>query len=250
MSNVLKGKIALVTGGARGIGRAISISLAKYGATVAVNYHHSKENADQLMEEIKALGGNAFAYQADISNSYHISQMMEKIKLNYGGLDILVNNAGVMTDHLLVDMSIEEWDFVLNVNLRGTFLCTKAAIPFLQDSSGGRIINISSQAALAGSVKHTHYATAKAGILGFTYSLAKELGQYGITVNAVSPGRIRTDMIQERMNGREEEWLSKTPLKRFGEPEEVADAVVFLASDHASYITGTNLHVNGGILMG
>jgi 3-oxoacyl-[acyl-carrier protein] reductase len=250
MSNVLKGKIALVTGGARGIGRAISISLAKYGATVAVNYHHSKENADQLMEEIKALGGNAFAYQADISNSYQISQMMKKIKLNYGGLDILVNNAGVMTDHLLVDMSIEEWDFVLNVNLRGTFLCTKAAIPFLQDSSGGRIINISSQAALAGSVKHTHYATAKAGILGFTYSLAKELGQYGITVNAVSPGRIRTDMIQERMNGREEEWLSKTPLKRFGEPEEVADAVVFLASDHASYITGTNLHVNGGILMG
>lgn len=247
---MLRGKVALVTGGTRGIGRAIVITMATKGAIVVINYLKSEKAAHDLAEEINSRGGQVLLCRADISEPDQVDEMMGKIRKTLGGLDILVNNAGIMEDNWFIDITLEEWEQVLNVNLRGAFLCTKAAIPLLKARGGGRIINISSQAALTGSKKHVHYATAKAGILGFTYSLAKELGPYGITVNAVSPGRIMTDMISERMAGREEEWLKQTPLQRFGEPEEVAAAVAFLASDEAGYITGLNLHVNGGLLMG
>lgn len=247
---MLTGKIALITGAARGIGRAIAIGMAGRGAAVAVNYCTSEKAALELVKEIEDHGGQALPYQADVSNPEQVTAMVAAIVRRWGALDILVNNAGIMEDNLLVDMTLEEWERVIDVNLRSAFLCTRAVIPLLQARGGGRIINISSQAALAGSRRHVHYATAKAGLLGFTYSLAKELGPYGITVNAVSPGRIVTDMIKERMQGREEEWLQQTPLAQLGKPEEVAAAVAFLASDEASYITGANLNVNGGLVMG
>lgn len=247
---MLTGKVALITGAARGIGRAIATGLAEHGAAVAVNYRASEGAALELVKEIAAQGGEALPCRADVSDPGQVAAMIATIVDTWGGIDILVNNAGIMDDNFLVDITLEEWERVINVNLRGAFLCTQAVIPLLQARGGGRIINISSQAALAGSRRHVHYATAKAGLLGFTYSLAKELGPYGITVNAVSPGRIVTDMIKERIQGREEEWLQQTPLQRLGEPEEVAAAVVFLASEKASYITGTNLQVDGGLLMG
>lgn len=250
MINLLKGKIALVTGGSRGIGGAISAELARNGAKVLVNYCNSEKYATKLLTEINKNGGEALIFKADVSETSQVSQLMDKITRTWGGLDILVNCAGIMKDNYIEDITLEEWEKVINVNLNGMFLCSKAAIPLIKARGGGRIINISSQAAFTGSLKHVHYTTTKAGMLGFTYSLAKELGQYNITVNVVSPGRILTDMIESRKDGREEEWIVNTPLGRLGKPEEVANSVVFLASDKASYITGANLNVNGGILMG
>lgn len=247
---MLTGRVALVTGASRGIGRAVVWALAEQGATVAINYHASEAAALELTEGIKSRGGRALPYQADVTDPGQVAAMISKIKDAFGKIDILVNNAGMMADSLLVDMSLEEWDQVINLNLRSAFLCTRAVVPDMLNQSWGRIINISSQAALTGSRRHAHYAAAKAGLLGLTYSLAKELGPHGITVNAVSPGRIKTDMIFARMEGREEEWLQQTPLRRLGNASEVAAAVAFLASPEASYITGVNLHVNGGLLMG
>ncbi|OIQ08147.1 3-oxoacyl-[acyl-carrier-protein] reductase FabG [Moorella thermoacetica] len=247
---MLTGRVALVTGASRGIGRAIVWALAEQGATVAINYHASEAAAIELTEGIKSRGGRALPYQADVTDPGQVADMISKIKDTFGKIDILVNNAGMMADSLVIDMSLEEWDQVINLNLRSVFLCTRAVVPGMLSQSWGRIINISSQAALTGSRRHAHYAAAKAGLLGFTYSLAKELGPHGITVNAVSPGRIKTDMIFARMEGREEEWLQQTPLRRLGNASEVAAAVAFLASPEASYITGVNLNVNGGLLMG
>jgi NAD(P)-dependent dehydrogenase (short-subunit alcohol dehydrogenase family) len=195
-------------------------------------------------------GGRSAALQTELSKPGSGTRLVESTVNLLGGIDILINNAGIMTDSPVSSMSDEMWEHSLAVNLTSAFRCARAAIPHMKGKGWGRIISLTSQAAYTGSSSHAHYAAAKGGLLGFTYSLAKELGDFGITVNAVAPGRISTDMLAERSQGREEEWLAQTPLGRFGRPEEVAAAVCFLASEQAGYITGTILHINGGLRMG
>jgi 3-oxoacyl-[acyl-carrier protein] reductase len=250
MTDSLKARVALVTGGSRGIGRATCIALAERGAVVAVHYRAQSNAADDVVAHITKAGGTAQVVQADLADAGSTTMLIDQTIAQFGQIDILVNNAGEMTDAAIADMTDEIWERTLLVNLTAAFRCARACIPGMKQRQWGRIINVSSQAAYTGSANHAHYAAAKSGLLGFTFSLAKELGAFGITVNVVSPGRITTDMLLERMSGREEEWLKQTPLRRIGEPEEVASAIAFLASYGASYITGANLHVNGGLVMG
>jgi 3-oxoacyl-[acyl-carrier protein] reductase len=250
MSENLSGRAAMVTGGSRGIGRAMCLALATDGVSVIVHYNTNANAALEVVEQIAQAGGMASALQANLVDPRAIDQLMAEAMQQFGSVDILVNNAGEMTTAPVSEMSDEVWEQTLALNLTAAFRCARACIPLMKERKWGRIINVSSQAAFTGSAKHAHYAAAKAGLLGFTYSLAKEVGEFGITVNAVSPGRILTDMIVEQIPKREAEWLKQTPLQRFGQPEEVAQAIVFLASDRASYITGANLHVNGGLVMG
>jgi 3-oxoacyl-[acyl-carrier protein] reductase len=247
---LLNGRIALVTGASRGIGRAISILLAQRGASVAVHYNSSAEAAQEVVAQITQADGKAVALQADMGDPQAISHLFVQAGSQLGPIDILVNNAGEMTDGAVVDMSDEMWEQSIRVNLTSVFRCSRAVIPGMKARGWGRIINMASQAAYTGSSYHAHYAAAKAGILGFTFSLAKEVATNGITVNAISPGRITTEMVLSRMEGREEEWLKQTPVRRFGKPEEVASVVAFLASEGAAYITGTDINVSGGQLMG
>lgn len=250
LSDKSTGRVALVTGGSRGIGRAACLALAAHGANVAVHYRAQANSAHEIVAQIGDAGCQAFALQADLTDSLATSQLIGQTIAHFGRIDILVNNAGEMTDAAVADLTDDDWDRSLLVNLTAAFRCARACIPGMKERKWGRIINISSQAAYTGSANHAHYAAAKSGLLGFTFSLAKELGTSGITVNVVSPGRITTDMLLERMAGREEEWLKQTPLRRIGEPAEVAAAIAFLASEGASYVTGANLHVNGGLTMG
>ena len=250
MSEGLAGRVTLVTGGSRGIGRATCVALAARGAIVAVHYRSQQAAADEVVEQIVQMGGKAVAFAADLGDSAETSHLIEQVIAGMGKIDILVNNAGEMTDAAVADMSDEMWERTLAVNLTSAFRCVRACIPGMKARQWGRIINVTSQAAFTGSANHAHYAASKSGLLGLTFSLAKELGTAGITVNLVAPGRITTDMLLERMTGREDEWLKQTPLRRIGDPEEVAAAIAFLASDAASYITGANLHVNGGLVMG
>lgn len=243
-------RVAVVTGASKGIGRAVAVRLAKDGYRVVVNYMSSEAEAHKTFNQIESGGGTAMLYLANVSKSAEVNAMIEAVIRKWGQIDVLVNNSGVMYDTQSESISDEEWEKVISVNLNSAFYTCRAAIPYFKDRNYGRIINVSSQAALTGSTMHAHYVAAKSGILGFTYSLVKELGPYGITVNIVSPGRIQTDMITSRDSGRMEEWMSQTPLRRLGEPEDVANAVAFLASDEADYITGLNMHVNGGLLMG
>jgi 3-oxoacyl-[acyl-carrier protein] reductase len=245
----MNNRTALVTGGSRGIGRAACIALAERGVAVAVHYRAQAEAADEVVSEIQHSGGKAFAIQADMANASDIQRLMHRVNASLGPIDILVNNAGEMTDGAVIDMSDDMWEQTLSVNLSAVFRCSRACIAAMKERQWGRIINLTSQAAYTGSANHAHYAASKSGLLGLTYSLAKELGTAGITVNLVAPGRITTDMVLDRMEGREEEWMRQTPLKRLGRPEEVAAAIAFLASEDASYITGATLHVNGGLLM-
>lgn len=246
----LAGKTALVTGGSRGIGKAICCALAERGASVAVHYRSKAAEAESVAAQICDNGGAALAVQGDLALPPVPDEIIRQIVAHLGPIDILVNNAGEMTDSAVVDMTDALWDESLATNLTSVFRCSRACIPSMKQRRWGRIINLSSQVVYTGSVNHAHYAAAKAGLVGFTYSLAKELGTAGITANLIAPGRIMTDMIKERMAGREEEWLKQTPLRRFGQPEEVAEAAAFLASDAASYITGATIHVNGGLVMG
>jgi NAD(P)-dependent dehydrogenase (short-subunit alcohol dehydrogenase family) len=245
-----EGRIALVTGGSRGIGRAICLKLASMGTAVGIHYNRRKDAALEVSKLIREKGGQSVLIQTDLSKAGSGTELIGSVKDLFGGVDILVNNAGIMTDSPVNAMTDEMWEESLAINLSSAFRCVRAAIPHMKEKGWGRIINLTSQAAYTGSANHAHYAAAKAGLLGFTYSLAKELGSYGITVNAVSPGRISTDMLLERSQGREQEWLAQTPLGRFGNPEEVASAVGFLASDQSGYITGAVLNVNGGLVMG
>ena len=246
----LAGKIALVTGGSRGIGRAICFALAERGASVAVHYRAKAAEAESVAAQIRENGGAALAVQGDLALPPVPDEIIRQIVAHLGPIDILVNNAGEMTDSAVIDMTDTLWDESLATNLTSVFRCVRACIPSMKQRRWGRIINLSSQVVYTGSANHAHYTAAKAGLVGFTYSLAKELGTAGITANLIAPGRIMTDMIKERMAGREEEWLKQTPLRRFGQPEEVAEAAAFLASDAASYITGATIHVNGGLVMG
>ncbi len=246
----LTGKVALVTGGSRGIGRATCFALAERGAAVAVHYRSKAAGAEDVVSKICGAGGKAVAIKADLNLAHTPDELVKQVVAQLGPIDILVNNAGEMTDSSVADMTDEVWDQAIALNLSSVFRCTRACIPSMKQRKWGRIINVSSQAVYTGSANHAHYAAAKAGLLGFTYSIAKELGASGITANLVAPGRIITDLLTERMSGREEEWLKQTPLRRFGQPEEVAEPIAFLASEAASYITGATIHVNGGLVMG
>ena len=243
-------KVALVTGGATGIGAATVAALAAEKITVALQYSSSQKEAKQIADQLNGKGFKVEIFQADLSQKGAAENLVEQVKKNLGEIDILVNNAGVMSDASIIQMSDDLWDEAINVNLTAAFKLIRACAPSMVSKKWGRVINISSQVALTGSANHAHYATAKAGLLGLTYSAAKEYGASGVTVNAVLPGRIETKMIADRSVGRLDEWLSQTPLNRLGRPDEVAAMINFLASDASSYITGAAINVNGGLVMG
>ena len=247
LSKLLEGKIALVTGASRGIGKAIAISLAKEGAEVIINYSSSQENANKVVSEINSFGGNSSPLQADISNETSVNELIKTVLEKNNKIDILVNNAGITKDGLIMRMKTEDWQKVLDLNLSGVFYCTRAVSRQMLKQKKGRIINITSVVGLMGNPGQANYSAAKAGVIGLTQSAAKEFASRGITVNAVAPGFITTDMTKD-LNS--EAILSAIPLGRFGEPEDVAGAVKFLAADpSAAYITGQTIQVDGGMVM-
>jgi NAD(P)-dependent dehydrogenase (short-subunit alcohol dehydrogenase family) len=243
-------KVALVTGGATGIGAATVKALAEEKITVALQYSSSEKEAKQIADQLNDKGFKVEIFQADLSQTGNAENLVAQVKQKLGDIDILINNAGVMSDASIIQMSDALWDEAININLTAAFKLIRACAPSMVSKKWGRVINISSQVALTGSANHAHYATAKAGLLGLTYSAAKEYGASGVTVNAVLPGRIETKMIADRSIGRLDEWLSQTPLNRLGRPEEVASMINFLASDASSYVTGAAINVNGGLVMG
>ena len=242
--------MALVTGGATGIGAATVAALAADKVSVALQYSSSENEAKQISEQLNSKGLKVEIFQADLSQKDSVDKFVANVKAKLGDIDILINNAGLMSDASIIEMSDELWDQALNINLTAAFKLIRACAPSMVSKKWGRIINISSQVALVGSANHAHYAAAKAGLLGLTYSAAKEYGASGVTVNAVLPGRIQTNMIAQRSKGRLDEWLAQTPLNRLGKPEEVAGMINFLASEMASYVTGAAINVNGGLVMG
>lgn len=247
---MLDGKVAIVTGASRGIGCSIAEVLAAEGATVVVNYNSSAEAAEEVVTQIESAGGQAVAFQADVGN-FEDAQSMVKMALDtFGQVDILVNNAGTTRDTLLMMMKEEDWDTVINTNLKSMYNCCKAVLrPMIRKRKGGRIINISSVVGLAGQGGQTNYAASKAGIIGFTKSLAKEVGSRGITVNAVAPGYFPTSLTEVLPDDMVQKALELIPLGRLGELEEVAHLVAFLASDKAAYITGDVIRIDGGMAM-
>lgn len=247
---MLDGKVAVVTGASRGIGRAIAEDLAANGATVVINYHSSADAAQEVVAAIKANGGEATAVQADVSNFNEAQTLINTAIEIYGHIDIVVNNAGTTRDKLLPMMNEEDWDIVLDTNLKSVFNCCKAAArPMLRRKQGGRIINISSVVGLVGQGGQSNYAASKAGVIGFTKSLAKELAPRQITVNAIAPGFFLTDLTDVLADDLKEKSLDYIPLRRWGELPEVGFLVSFLASDKAAYITGQVINVDGGIAM-
>ncbi|RZT22976.1 3-oxoacyl-[acyl-carrier-protein] reductase [Fictibacillus sp. BK138] len=246
---MLKDKSVLITGASRGIGRAIALYFAKNGAKVAVNYSGNEAKANEVVEEIKANGGTAFAIKADISSSEDVTNMVKSVIDEFGSLDVLVNNAGITRDNLLMRMKEEDWDAVINTNLKGVFLTTKAVTRQMMKQRNGRIINIASIVGVSGNAGQANYVAAKAGVIGLTKTTAKELSSRGITVNAIAPGFIETDMTGKLEEGIKEDMLRNIPLARFGQPDDIAAAAAFLASDSSSYITGQTLHVDGGMVM-
>lgn len=245
----LSGKAALVTGASRGIGREIALELARQGASVAVNFSGSETKANEVVDEIKALGRDAFAIKCDVSNSEAVAEMVKAAIDRFGRLDILVNNAGITKDNLLMRMKEEEWDDVISINLKGVFLCTKAVTRQMMKQRQGRIINIASIVGVSGNPGQANYVAAKAGVIGLTKTTAKELASRNITVNAIAPGFITTEMTDKLPEVVKTEMLKQIPLARFGEPKDIAKVTAFLASDVASYMTGQTLHVDGGMVM-
>lgn len=245
----LEGKSALVTGASRGIGREIALKLAQMGANVAVNFAGSEEKANEVVAEIKKMGRKSFAIQCNVANAEEVAQMVKATVEQLGSLDILVNNAGITKDNLLMRMKESEWDDVLNINLKGVFLCTKAVTRQMMKQKSGRIINIASIVGVSGNPGQANYVAAKAGVIGLTKTAAKELASRNITVNAVAPGFISTDMTDKLPENVKEEMLKLIPLARFGEPKDIANVVAFLASSESSYMTGQTLHIDGGMVM-
>ncbi|WP_271629532.1 3-oxoacyl-[acyl-carrier-protein] reductase [Caldicellulosiruptor sp. DIB 104C] len=246
---LLKDKVALITGASRGIGRAIALKFGQNGANVVINYSSSEFQAQTLKEEIEKLGVKALTIKCDVSNSEEVNAMFSQIEKEFGRLDILVNNAGITKDGLILRMNKEDFDKVIAINLKGAFLCAKAASKIMVKQREGNIINISSVVGIIGNVGQTNYAASKAGIIGLTKSLAKELASRNIRVNAIAPGFIKTDMTEVLSDKVKEMMLSSIPLGRFGEAEEVANVALFLASSLSSYITGQVIVVDGGMVM-
>ncbi|MBE0701558.1 MAG: 3-oxoacyl-[acyl-carrier-protein] reductase [Acholeplasmataceae bacterium] len=245
----LRNKIALITGGAAGIGRFITLELAKQGATVVINYNNSGDAAIALVKEIEAMGEKAVAIQANISLYQEAERLVNETIAAFGTLNIVVNNAGITDDALILRMQEEQFDRVINTNLKGVWNVCKHAIKPLMKSGYGRIINISSVSGVMGNAGQTNYSAAKAGVIGLTKALAREVASRAVTVNVVAPGFIQTNMTDKLAPEIVEAWKKQIPLKRFGQSEEVAYAVAFLASEQASYITGHTLEVDGGIVM-
>ncbi|WP_059104652.1 3-oxoacyl-[acyl-carrier-protein] reductase [Shouchella shacheensis] len=246
---MLTGKTAIVTGASRGIGRAIAMELASHGAKVVVNYAGNQSLAEEVVQEIKEAGSDAFAYQADVANAEQVGAMMKETTKAFGALDILVNNAGITRDNLLMRMKEDEWDQVIDTNLKGVFNCAKAASRPMMKQRSGRIINVSSVVGVMGNPGQANYVAAKAGVIGLTKSLARELAGRNILVNAIAPGFITTEMTDELGEDIKEGLLSQIPLAKLGEPEQIARVVRFLASEDSAYMTGQTLHVDGGIVM-
>ena len=242
-------KVALVTGGSRGIGKEIALELARNGANVAISYVSNKVKAKEVIDEIGSLGVKAIAIKADVSKEEEVQEMIKKVEEEFNTIDILVNNAGVTKDNLLIRMKEEEWDEVMSVNLKGTFLCTKAVSRMMMKKRYGKIINITSVVGITGNVGQGNYSASKAGVIGFTKSMARELASRGIRVNAVAPGFIETDMTDVLKEDIKDAMLKSIPLGIFGKPKDIADAVVFLASSKSDYITGQVVNVNGGMNM-
>lgn len=247
---MLSGKIALVTGASRGIGRAIALELAAAGADVAVNYAGSEEAASAVAREIESLGRRAITIKADVGSAAEADSMVTQVIEALGRIDILVNNAGITRDNLIMRMKEEEFDQVINTNLKGVFNCIKAVTRPMMKQRSGRIINISSVVGALGNPGQANYVAAKAGVIGLTKASARELASRGITVNAVAPGFIATDMTDKLSEDQKSALLPQIPLSRMGQPEEIARVVRFLASEDASYLTGQTLHVDGGMYMG
>lgn len=245
----LKGKVAIVTGGTRGIGRAIALELAGNGADVAFSYAKNVEKAKEVEGEIKKLGVKALAMQSDVANFNQSKEMVNNAIKELGKIDLLVNNAGITRDKILMMMSEEDWKAVIDTNLSGVFNCSKAAVVPMMKQRSGSIINITSVSGLVGMAGQTNYSSSKAGIIGFTKALAKEVARRGVRVNAVAPGFIETEMVQALDQKYIDEMLKLIPLGRVGKAEEVARVVAFLASDDASYITGHVINVDGGMVM-
>ena len=246
---LLDGKTALVTGASRGIGRAIAIRLASEGAAVAINYAGNVKAAEEVKAVIEAAGGRAMLVQADVADSTAVDAMIKAVIEAFGQIDILVNNAGITRDGLLMRMKEEDWDAVINTNLKGIFHCTKAVSKLMMKKRYGRIVNMASVVGLIGNAGQSNYAAAKAGVIGFSKSMARELASRGITVNMVAPGFIDTDMTAVLPDKVREAMVADIPLGKIGTPENVADAVVFLVSDQASYITCQTINVDGGMVM-
>lgn len=242
-------KSALVTGASRGIGRSIALQLAEEGFNVAVNYAGSKEKAEAVVEEIKAKGVDSFTIQANVADADEVKAMIKEVVSQFGSLDVLVNNAGITRDNLLMRMKEQEWDDVIDTNLKGVFNCIQKATPQMLRQRSGAIINLSSVVGAVGNPGQANYVATKAGVIGLTKSAARELASRGITVNAVAPGFIVSDMTDALSDELKEQMLTQIPLARFGQDTDIANTVAFLASDKAKYITGQTIHVNGGMYM-
>lgn len=245
----LTGKNALVTGASRGIGRAIAVELAKNGANIAISYVNNKDKAEEVVNEIKRYGVKAIAVKADVSKEEEVLNMVKIVKESIGSIDILVNNAGINRDNLLMRMSTEDWDKVIDTNLKGTYLCSKALIRDMIKKKSGKIINIASVAGVAGNFGQTNYSASKAGVIGFTKSLAKEVASRGINVNAIAPGLIETDMTLALKEDIRDSLVKNIPMGRLGTVQDIANIVIFLASEKSNYITGQVINVDGGMIM-
>ncbi len=244
----LERKVALITGGAQGIGKAIALLLAKKGADIVVS-DVNLEKAEETAREVEAIGRGAMAIRADVANANDVEHMVEAILERYGQIDILVNNAGIAKDKLILRMTEEEWDAVLNVNLKGTFHCIKAVVRHMSKQRKGKIVNIASVVGEMGNAGQANYSASKAGVIGLTKTIAREFAQRGVNVNAIAPGYIETPMTEVLPERAKEELRRMIPMERLGRPEDVAEAVLFLVSEASSYITGQVLNVNGGIYM-
>ncbi|WP_026570396.1 MULTISPECIES: 3-oxoacyl-[acyl-carrier-protein] reductase [Sediminibacillus] len=246
---MLNGKAALVTGASRGIGKAIALELARQGAKVAVNFAGNEAKAEEVVKEIETLGGEAIKVKANVADETEVKQMIKHVIDSFGSLDILVNNAGITRDNLLMRMKEEEFDQVIDTNLKGVFLCTKGVTRQMMKQKSGRIINIASVVGVSGNPGQANYVAAKAGVIGMTKSTAKELASRNILVNAVAPGFIETDMTDQLTDEQRQGMQDLIPLAKLGKGEDVAKVVRFLASEDADYITGQTIHVDGGMVM-
>lgn len=249
MKDMLKDKVALVTGASRGIGKAIALALAENGAAVAVNYSSSEASAVEVAELIRKNGGKAEIFKARVNVEAEVEEMFSSVEKSLGPVDILVNNAGITKDNLLMRMKTEEWDSVIDVNLKGAFLCTRRAVKGMMKNRYGKIINISSVVGFAGNAGQFNYSATKAGVIGMTKSAALECASRGIRVNAIAPGFIETDMTSSLSDDVKAAYMEKIPLKSLGKPEDIANAVIYLASPLSDYMTGQTLHLNGGMYL-